>query len=184
MTTASRSLRRYEERASRAACSRPATPPPGTRPARLAFELLYGTAQRRGDVVRMGRQHVREECLSIRQQKTGELVEISVLPPLRAAIDACESGRLTFLTTEYGRPFTSAGFGNWFRERCNEAGIPDGYSAHGLRKAAATRLAEAGATDHELMAVSGWRTLKEVQRYTKAANRKRLDQSAADRLKL
>jgi integrase len=55
-------------------------------------------------------------------------------------------------------------------------------AAAGLRKAGATRLAEHG-TDHEIMAWGGWSSLKEVQRYTKAANRKRLALQGADKLK-
>lgn len=124
----------------------------------------------------MGRQHVREGTLSIRQQKTGTLVEIPILPELQDARDVMPADHLTYLTTEYGQAFRAARFGNWFRERCNEADIPKGYAAHGLRKASATRLADAGCTDHEIMAWGGWETLKEVQRYTKAANRKRLAQ--------
>jgi len=89
---------------------------------------------------------------------------------------------LTFLVTEYGKPFSPAGFGNWFREQCDGAGLSK-LSAHGLRKAGATRLAEAGATDHEIMAWGGWTSVKEVQRYTKAANRKRLALQAAGKLK-
>lgn len=150
--------------------------------ARLALELLLNTAQRRSDVVRMGRQHVRDDTLSIRQQKTGTLVEIPILPDLRQALDAMPAENLTYLTTEYGQAFSAAGFGNWFRQRCNEAGVPNGYSSHGLRKAAATRLADAGCTDHEIMAWGGWETLKEVQRYTRTANRKRLAQSGREKL--
>jgi integrase len=84
--------------------------------------------------------------------------------------------------THENRTFTPAGFGNWFRDQCDAAGITD-LSAHGLRKAGATRLAEHGATDHEIMAWGGWKTLREVQRYTAAANRKRMALRAADRLK-
>src|SRR6202048_5106341 len=82
--------------------------------------------------------------------------------------------------TEIGKPFTAAGFGNWFREQCDAAGISK--AAHGLRKAGATRLAEHGCTDHEIMAWGGWKTLSEVQRYTRAASRKRLAQQAAAKL--
>jgi integrase len=154
----------------------------GTR-ARLALELLVNTGQRRGDIVRMGRQHVRDGTLSIRQEKTGTLVEIPILPELQAAIEAMPaSDHLTFLTTEFGKPFTAAGFGNWFRETCDEAGIPKGYAAHGLRKAAATRHADSGATAHELMAWFGWKTLKEAERYTRSANRKRLAQGVVEKL--
>lgn len=155
--------------------------PLGTR-ARLAMELLYGTAQRRSDVVVLGRQLLRDGFLTFRQQKTHFEMFIPVLPELRAAIDAVPNNHLTFLVTEGGKPFTAAGFGNWFRDICEAAGLPKGFSAHGLRKAAATRLAEAGASDHEIMAWGGWKTLKEVQRYTASANRKKLAQSGADKL--
>jgi integrase len=111
----------------------------GTR-ARLAFELLLCTGQRRSDVVRMGPQHVCDNTLSMRQQKTGTLVQIPVLAELQEALNAMPAGdHLCYLMTEFGKPFTAAGFGNWFREQCNAAGLPPGYSAHGLRKAAATK---------------------------------------------
>jgi integrase len=154
--------------------------PLGTRP-RLALELLYGTMQHRGDVVRLGRQHVQDGVISLRQNKTGAPVDIPVLPELQAAMDAMPNDHLTFLTTEEGKPFSAAGFGNWFRQQCDLAG--ESRSAHGLRKAGATRLAEHGCTDHEIMAWGGWVSLTEVQRYTRAANRKRLAHAAAGKLK-
>jgi integrase len=155
----------------------------GTR-GRLALELLYGTMQRRGDVIRLGRQHIQHGILSLRQQKTGAQVDIPVLPELEAAIDAMpKAEHLTFLVTEFGKPFTPEGFGNWFRHQCSFAGLPADLSAHGLRKAGATRLAERGCSDHEIMAWGGWTSIKEVQRYTKAADRKRLAQHAAKKLR-
>jgi integrase len=98
-------------------------------------------------------------------------------PSLATIIDATVTGALTFLVTEYGRPFTAAGFGGWFRTRCDEAGLPQ-CSAHGLRKAGAARAAENGATAHELMAIFGWLSLKEAERYTAAAQRRRLARNA------
>jgi integrase len=155
----------------------------GTR-SRLALELLYGTMQRGGDIVLLGRQHIQNSILSLRQKKTGAQVDIPVLPELQAAIDAMpKAEHLTFLVTEFGKPFSAAGFGNWFREQCNIAGVPKNLSAHGLRKAGAARLAEHGCTDHEIMAWGGWTSIKEVQRYTKAANRKRLALQGAEKLK-
>jgi len=113
----------------------------GTR-ARLA--LLYGTMQRRGDVVLLGRQHITNGILSLRQQTTGAQVDVPVLPDLQSAIDAMpKAAHLTFLVTEFGKPFTAAGFGNWFREQCELAGVPKNLSTHGLRKAGTTRLAVA-----------------------------------------
>lgn len=149
--------------------------------ARLALSLLLYTAQRRGDVVRMGRQHIRDGTLTCRQGKTGAVVQIPVHADLRAAIDACPNDHLTFLVTESGKPFSPAGFGNLFREWCREAGLPEACSAHGLRKAAARRLAEAQCTAHQIMAITGHRTLKEVTRYTAAVDRKRLAASAMEK---
>jgi integrase len=154
--------------------------PVGTR-ARLALALLLYTAQRRSDVVRIGRPHVRDGVLAIRQQKTGTLVEIPMHPELVRVLEATPLEHpqcLTFLATQYGQPFTPPGFTNWFRERCAEANLPKACCPHGLRKAASRRLAEAGCTAHQIMSITGHRTLKEVTRYTEAADRKRLAQSA------
>ncbi len=146
--------------------------PLGTR-ARLAFGLLLFTAQRRGDVVGMGRQHLRNGVLHVRQQKTGMALQIPLHPELQVILDATPNDHLTFLITDFGKPFAAAGFGNWFRSMCNEAGLK-GCSAHGLRKAASRRLAEHGCTAHEIMSITGHKTLKEVTRYTMAADRTRL----------
>jgi integrase/recombinase XerD len=111
-------------------------------------------------------------------------INVPVHPDLAAAIEAAPSGHLTFLVTALGKPFTPAGFGNWFRDRCNEAGLKH-CSAHGLRKAAAARLAEHGATPHEIMAVTGHRTLEEVERYryTREAGRAGLADAAIAKLR-
>lgn len=93
------------------------------------------------------------------------------MPELRQFIDATKTGTSTFLITKYGKPFTSNGFGNKFRDWCNDAGLPQ-CSAHGLRKAAASRLAELGCTEQEIMSITGHRTSKEIARYTKAARQK------------
>jgi integrase len=81
--------------------------------------------------------------------------------------------------TEFGKPFTANGFGNWFRDRCVEAGVPG--RAHGLRKAAASRLANLGATEKEIMAITGHTTSKEVTRYTKGADQRVLAERAMGR---
>jgi integrase len=150
---------------------------PGTK-ARLALELILSTGQARCDAVRIGRQFIRDETLSMSRQKTGVPFDIPVLPSLRAELDLQPQGErhLTFLVTEQGKSFTAAGFGNWFADRCREAGVPG--RAHGLRSAAATRLADHGATAHQLMSWFGWRTLSEAERYTKEADRKRLAKEA------
>jgi len=96
--------------------------------------------------------------------------------------DATPSGHLTFLVTEFGKPFAVAGFGNWFREQCDIANLHH-CSFHGLRKAASVRLAEAGCTPHEIAAITGHASLKEIVRYTQTADRKRLAAAAMEKVK-
>lgn len=140
--------------------------------ARLALALLMYTGVRRSDVVLLGRQHVREGWLKFTAHKNRVVVEIPILPELQRIIDASPVGDLTFLVNDYGRPFTVAGFGNRFGKWCSEAEVPG--RAHGLRKAAAAIAAENGATSQQLMAIFGWLTLAEAERYTRAAQRKRM----------
>jgi site-specific recombinase XerD len=150
----------------------------GTR-ARLAYELLLQAGQSRCDVVRMGRQHVRSGVMSMGRQKTDVPFYVEIMPRLHAAIDAMPaSNHLTFLVTAQGNQFTAAGFGNHFRDLCRAAALPSRCTSHGLRKAAATCLAEQGATDHQLMAWFGWTSISQAQVYTKAANRKLMAQAA------
>jgi integrase len=151
--------------------------PIGSR-ARLALALLLFTAQRRSDVIRLGRQHIRTGTLFLRQEKTGTNLEIPIHPDLQAVLDGTPGDQLTFLCADQGQPFTPTGFGSWFRRRCVEAGLPKGTSAHGLRKAACRRLAEAGCTAHQIAAISGHLSLSEVQRYTKSADQARLAREA------
>jgi integrase len=154
----------------------------GTR-ARLALGLLLYTGQRRSDIVQMGRQHIRDGILHLRQQKTGASLAIPVHPTLQAVLEATPSDHLTFLTTRSGSPFTPAGFTNWFRKVCHEAGLPTGTSAHGLRKAACRRLAEAGCSANVIAAISGHRSLNEVQRYTAAADQLRMARTGIEAMR-
>ena len=78
--------------------------------ARLAFALLLFTGQRRGDVIRMGRQHVRDGFLSVKQMKTGAVLNLPVHAELAAVISASATGHLTFLVTRLGQPFPGTGF--------------------------------------------------------------------------
>lgn len=145
--------------------------PIGTK-ARAAFEVLVNTGAARVDAALLGRQHVRDGMLSFRRHKTQVLVEIPVLPDLRAVVDDAKD-RLALIATEAGNGYTKESFGNQFRRWCDEAGVPKGYSAHGVRKYAAKVRAELGATAHQLMAWFGWLTLREAERYTRDAERRR-----------
>lgn len=154
--------------------------PIGTK-ARLALALLMFTGQRRADITRFGRQHVRNGKLTFIQHKgrnrNPKQLTLPILPALQRIIDASPCGDLTFLVNDLNRPFTDAGFGNKFREWCNQAGLRH-CSAHGLRKAGASIAAENGATSRQLMAVFGWSSLKMAELYARGADQKRLAEDA------
>jgi integrase len=89
---------------------------------------------------------------------------------------------LTFLVTATGKPYGGNAFSEQFRNWCNAAGLPKRCTAHGLRKAACRRLAEAGCSANEIMAISGHTTMKELVRYTRrAADQARLARNAMTR---
>ncbi|MGX1786149.1 tyrosine-type recombinase/integrase [Bosea sp. NPDC055332] len=146
--------------------------------------LIYYSAGRREDAVRLGPAHIQNGRLRFQQAKNEHRspvdIDIPADPHLLEAIAAGPCGKETFLETQYGEPFTPNGFGNWFREQCVAAGVPG--RAHGLRKAIAARLAESQATPHEVMSVTGHKTLEEVERYARAARKPRMADSAMMKL--
>lgn len=144
----------------------------------LALALLLYTGQRRSDAVRMGRQHLRAGGMNVRQVKTKAELFIPIHRDLRAHLDALPAGQLTFLMTEQGKPYSPAGFTNAFGDWAAAAGVQKGLTPHGLRKAAARRMAEGGCTAHQIAAVTGHKTLSEVERYTRAVDQERLARAA------
>ena len=146
--------------------------------ARLALALGLYTIQRAGDVVCMGRQHVNNGELMVHQQKTGVRLTLPILPELQAILDATPSGHMTFLVTNIGRQYPRPDFSRQFRAWCDEAGLPRDCVFHGLRATGCTQLADAGYSTHQIAAWSGHMSLREVERYTRAANQRRLARSA------
>jgi integrase len=125
-------------------------------------------------VILLGRQHRRGGKIYLRQSKTGRELAIPIHPELQTVLDATPADNLTFLVSRGGRPFHPDAFTHWLRKRCAEAGIRAGATPHGLRKAACRRLAEAGCSEKIISAISGHATLREVARYTAAADQARL----------
>lgn len=148
----------------------------GTKP-RLALAMLLYLGPRKSDFVHFGRQHVTGQWLKFTPRKTRKsstvTVEIPILPVLADVIARSPCGDLTFLVTAHGVPFTANGFGNWFRNQCDAAGLPQ-CTAHGLRKAAASIAAENGATEYQLMAIFGWTTPAQAGKYIAKARRKKM----------
>jgi YD repeat-containing protein len=149
--------------------------PIGTRQ-RVWLDVLLYTGLRRGDAVRLGRQHIRDGVGTIKTEKTDTEVTLPILPVLAKTLAAGPCGDLAFIANANGQPFTKESFGNAFSEACREAGI--NKSAHGIRKLAATRAANAGATESQLKAIFGWSNSKMPTLYTKAADNRRLSQQA------
>jgi len=155
-----------------------ATHPAGS-VANTAMSLMLYTGAARSDAVRMGWHSVRDGRISYKRLKTGVTVDIPVHPDLALVLDMLPRTAFTFLQTSSGRSRSANGIGNYMRKWCDEAGLPE-CSSHGLRKACATRLADAGATPHQIAAVTGHKTLSEVERYTRAAGRADLADTAMD----
>ncbi len=145
--------------------------------ARLALEMLLFVGCRKGDLVTLGKQHVRNGRIKFVPRKTLYKRRTAsakpILPILADVIARSPCGAMTFLETEHGKPFTAKGFGGWFRDRCNEAELKH-CTAHGLRKAGATFAAQNGATVNQLMAMYDWSTPGQAKVYTDAADRERL----------
>lgn len=142
---------------------------------RTAFDLLLYTGQRSGDVRQMTWSDVAGGRLRVlAQDKGGQAVNVRLHSDLATTLAAHARKHVVILVTAFGKPFSEAGFGNWVADSIALAGLPERCVTHGIRKAAMRRLAEAGATDAEIMSISGHRTRKEVTRYTEAANRTKM----------
>lgn len=151
--------------------------PLGTKP-RLAMELVLWTGARRKDAHVMA--PPKNGRIGETASKTGKEMDVKVAPKLQEAIDAMPAvGITTLLVTEYGKPFTVAGFGNWFKDQCRKAGLPQ-CSLHGLRKALARRAADLEVSQQGLKALGQWSSDSEVRIYVEGANRRRLAESALD----
>jgi integrase len=154
--------------------------PIGTRE-RVWLDVLIFCGLRRGDAVRLGRQHVRNGIATIKTEKTGTVVTLPILPILAETLAAGPCGDLTYIINANGRPFTKESFGNAFKDACRKAGITN-RSAHGLRKIAAARAADRGATEAQLDAIFGWTGGRMASLYTRSANRRRLAIEAMHKL--
>lgn len=155
--------------------------PIGTRQ-RVWLDVLLYTGLRRGDAVRFGRQHVRDGIGQIKTEKSGFTITVTlpILPVLAKTLAAGPCGALSFIAGESGQPLKKESFGNLFRDACREADVPG--SAHGVRKIAATRAANRGATVAQLEAIFGWQGGTMASLYTRSADRERLAKEAMHKL--
>jgi integrase len=142
---------------------------------RLVFEFALEAVSRRSEVVRIGPQHINKKgWISIERVHGSRDVEIPLTPELKAACEAMPKGHLTYIVSPNGKPRGVDGLGHDFAKWATEAGLPKRCRLHGLKKGGTRRLTEAENTTHELMAISGHKTLAMVQLYTDDADRKKL----------
>jgi integrase len=147
-------------------------------PQRLAAEFLLYTGLRRADAVRIGWKHVVEGRIEIVASKTGAALSVPIHEELWRFIKHRPRTDPTFIVTAYGQARSEKAFTGFISEAAREAGIGEQASPHGLRKAACRRLADAGASAHEIMAITGHTKIEEILTYTKAAEQRRLAASA------
>jgi site-specific recombinase XerD len=148
----------------------------GTRE-RLIFDLGLFTGAARSDLACLGRHHIEGNLLTFNRHKSGVETHVPITGELRKVINRTPDISPTFILNSYGKPYTKESLGNLYGDAAQEAGIVS--RLHGLRKAFCVYWAENGKTTHEIAAMSGHLSLTEVQRYTKAADRKRIIQLIA-----
>jgi len=156
--------------------------PIGTRE-RLAYAVLLYTGQRGSDAVDIMRSSVKSGAINLTQRRTGAEIRITIHPELDRIIKVTPANDVYLLGDAAGRKLTRDGITRLIRRAVKDAGLPRRCVAHGLRKAILRRLAERGGTSKELQAVSGHRSLAEVERYTEMAEQARLNRQAMAKLR-
>jgi enterobacteria phage integrase len=154
--------------------------PKGSRE-RLSFTLLLYTGQRGSDVHRMQWTDLVGGAIRVAQQKTKTKLTIPLHSDLKALLAVACREHATIVSTSYKKPFSVKGFGQMMTVAIRKAALPQRCKPHGLRKAAARRLVEAGCSASEIMSITGHKTLAEVERYTRAAQQERLARQAIQR---
>ena len=160
---------------------------------RRAYALALHTGQRKGDLCRMMVTARADGVIRLTQQKTGAVLEIPETAELTIEMDAMRPPGMMMLWKTGGGAFSLEHFGSMMRDAIHAAmDDADGEGAvvrrsdavfHGLRNSASKRLADAGCSPHQIMAVTGHKTLRMVEKYTRQADQRRLASAAIVRLK-
>lgn len=151
---------------------------------RRVVVLALHTGQRRGDLCAMTWQQVAGGTIRLTQEKTKVALAIPVHPALAEELQAWRVGAtaVQILVKANGQPWVPQWLSAALPYALQRLGMRKGLNVHGLRKLAATRLAEAGCSVHEISAITGHRTLAMVQHYTASADQERLAGAAITRL--
>lgn len=149
---------------------------------RRVVVLARYTGQRRGDLCAMRWSAWDGHTILLRQKKTGEALAIPCHPILEYELSSWYRSGATILTNALGQPWTLDRLSHALPPALKRLGLPPGLNVHGLRKLAATELADAGCSVHEIAAITGHRTLSMVAHYTRTADQRRLAEAAIVKL--
>lgn len=155
--------------------------PIGSTP-RLVYALALFFGHRRSDVVKVRWSDIDAAGGNVVQQKTDKALWIPVLADLRKVFDATERRGEFVLLTQYGRPFSAKTLGMRMQDWTHRAGLPPGYTLHGLRKTLGKMLAESGASTREIMAILGHDDIAHAELYTREAEQKLLAAAGMEKL--
>lgn len=148
---------------------------------RVILLALY-TGQRRGDLVRLAWSNYDGERIRLTQSKTRTSLVIPVHPVLKTAMDTWDRQATTILVNARGRPWRADSLSAGLRYALDVLGFPEDANIHGVRKLAATNLAEAGCSAHEIASITGHQSLAMIQLYTKSVDQERMATAAIVRL--
>jgi integrase len=154
---------------------------------RVVVLALY-TGQRRGDLCTLRWSAYDGHAIRLTQEKTAEPVVIPCHAALKSELDAWRQGPIvgiaeaTILTDARGKPWKPNLLSHYLPAALVRIGLSNELNVHGLRKLAATNLAEAACTAHEIAAITGHKTLAMVELYTRTADQQRLAGAAIMRL--
>lgn len=151
---------------------------------RRVIVLARYTGQRRGDLCAMTWAAFDGDAIRVKQQKTGADLVIPCHPRLQTELTVWrrETASVTILTNASGRPWMPQHLSHQLPVALARLGLPEDLNVHGLRKLAATSLADAGCTTHEIAAITGHQTLAMIGLYTRTADQERLAGAAIVRL--
>lgn len=147
--------------------------PVGTTP-RLAYALGLWLGNRRGDIATLEPSAIDGNKIRIVQGKTGRELVLDITPMLREVLDATDLSGPTILKTQAGVSFSTKSLTGRMADWTRAAGMPPGYTLHGLRKTLGKMLAEGGATTRQIMDTLGHTDIQHAELYSREAEQERL----------
>jgi len=151
----------------------------------LYVAIQMYTGLRVSDLAVLGPQHRRKDAFKLRlfknRNRTPVDIDIAIHPILEAVLASHKIENLTYLVTEFGKPFSVKGLGNRISDWWRQAGMGH-LTSHSVRKGLATDVAHNEATDSMLEAMFGWKDGKTSKIYTRNAERARLARQTVERI--